>query len=525
MLNQSIYQLRSKANMTQEQFGNLFGVSRQSVQKWETGEATPDIEKLIKICKQFDVSLDSLVLDRDAREVNEIAGNTQIVPQYSKMQLWDFYTSNGGLERDFEQSIEEGLDIEAYRDVFKAVSLLPTGREKEQLADILFQVILNAKQRDDFNFTEPNDLNEIKALRKPYPLPTEYNKTELPQKIRGAWVGRICGCFLGKKAEGVKTKTFINFLKETNNFPMHRYLLSTDFTKEREEKYSFPTKPAFYADVISSIPSDDDTNYTVLAQILIEEHGRNFTPLDVANIWLENQNKNAYCTAERIAYCNFIKGYLPPDSASYKNPYREWIGAQIRGDYFGYINPGNPELAAEMAYRDACISHTKNGIYGEMFVAAMLAAAAVTNSMEQIVQAGMAQIPATCRLYKELEKVLADYHAGLDYMDIFAKINKDYKQYEGFVCHTIPNAMIIAAALLCGRGDYAKSICLAVQVGYDTDCNGATVGSVVGLAQGINAIPEYWKKPTHNTLQTTIFKVGNVNINEVAEKTLKHIKY
>lgn len=511
--------------MSQEQFANLFGVSRQSVQKWETGESTPDIEKLVKICKQFDVSLDSLVLDRDAREVNEIAGNTQIVPQYNKMQMWDFYTSNGGLSREFEQCVEEGLDIEAYRDVFKAVSMLPTSEEKEQLADILFHIILNTKQRSNFSFTEPNDLNEIKALRRPYPLPNVYNKTELPQKIKGAWVGRICGCFLGKKAEGVKTQTFIDFLKETNNFPMHRYLLSTDFTKEREEKYNFPTKQAYYADIIESIPSDDDTNYTVLAQILIEEHGRDFTPLDVANIWLENQNKNAYCTAERVAYCNFIKGYLPPDSASHKNPYREWIGAQIRGDYFGYINPGNPELAAEMAYRDACISHTKNGIYGEMFVAAMLAAAAVTNNMEQIVLAGMAQIPATSRLYKELEKVLADYRAGLDYMDIFAKINKDYKQYEGFACHTIPNAMIVAAALLCGRGDYAKSICLAVQVGYDTDCNGATVGSVVGLAQGINAIPEYWQQPTHNTLQTTIFKVGNVNINEVAEKTLKHIEY
>lgn len=522
MLNQTIYQLRSKANMTQEQFANLFRVSRQSVQKWEAGESTPDIEKLVKICKQFDVSLDALVLGRDARETETLPYSKQLKPQYQNMAPYETYA--GALEREQTQCLEEGLDIDAYAEVFKAVSILPAGEIKEQLGDTLFQVVLNAKQKNDYKFLEPNGLDEIKALRKPYPLPAEYNKTMLPQKIKGAWVGRICGCFLGKKAEGIATQKLLDFLKETGNFPMHRYLLSTDFTKEREEKYNFPTKQAFYADVIESIPADDDTNYTVLAQILIEECGRDFTPLDVANIWLTKQSKNAYFTAERFAYCNFIKGYLPPDSACHKNPYREWIGAQIRGDYFGYINPGNPELAAEMAYRDACISHTKNGIYGEMFVAAMLAAAAVTNNMEQIVLAGMAQIPATCRLYKELEKVLADYRAGLNYMDIFAKINKDYKQYEGFACHTIPNAMIVAAALLCGQGDYAKSICLAVQVGYDTDCNGATVGSVVGLARGINAIPEYWKKPTHNTLQTTIFGVGNVNINQVAEKTLQHIK-
>ena len=83
--------------------------------------------------------------------------------------------------------------------------------------------------------------------------------------------------------------------------------------------------------------------------------------------------------------------------------------------------------------------------------------------------------------------------------------------------------MIVAAALLYGNGDYGKSICMAVETGFDTDCNGATVGSILGMANGIKSIPEYWTKPINDTLHTTIFGVGTVKISDMAKKTLKHM--
>ena len=56
------------------------------------------------------------------------------------------------------------------------------------------------------------------------------------------------------------------------------------------------------------------------------------------------------------------------------NPYREWIGAQIRADICGYV-PRPPGAAAKLAFRDASLSHTANGIYGAMWSAALVAAA------------------------------------------------------------------------------------------------------------------------------------------------------
>ena len=170
----------------------------------------------------------------------------------------------------------------------------------------------------------------------------------LEKKVHGAWMGRVCGCMLGKTVEGIRTNELIPFLKESGNYPMHRYIYRSDVTAETCAKYKFAFAKRCYADEIDGMPVDDDTNYVVLAQEIIRKYGREFTPYDVSRAWMRYQPKDEYWTAERVAFCNFIKGYAPPESAVYQNPYREWIGAQIRGDYFGYINPGNPEKAAEM---------------------------------------------------------------------------------------------------------------------------------------------------------------------------------
>ena len=83
--------------------------------------------------------------------------------------------------------------------------------------------------------------------------------------------------------------------------------------------------------------------------------------------------------------------------------------------------------------------------------------------------------------------------------------------------------MIVTAALLYGNKDFGKSICIAVQTGFDTDCNGATVGSVVGMINGISKIGKKWTEPIGGVLDTSIFGVGKVNIEEMVDKTLKHL--
>ena len=154
----------------------------------------------------------------------------------------------------------------------------------------------------------------------------------------------------------------------------------------------------------------------------------------------------------------------------------------------------------------------------------MLAVAAVTNDIEAIILGGLAEIPYTSRLYEAVIEVMKDYKEGLSQQDCFAKIHTKYNEHdEHDWCHTISNALIVVAALLYGRSDYGKSICMSVVVGFDTDCNAATVGSILGMANGIDSIPEYWTKPINDRLYTDIFGVGAVKISDRIEMTLKHV--
>jgi hypothetical protein len=177
-----------------------------------------------------------------------------------------------------------------------------------------------------------------------------------------------------------------------------------------------------------------------------------------------------------------------------------------------------------MAWRDASISHVKNGIYGEMFASAMIAVAACTGNIEDIIYGGLAEIPYTSRLYEDVMSVIDAYKNGVSQKDCFDMIHQKYDEYTGHGwCHTISNAMIVAAALLYGKGDFGRSICMAVETGFDTDCNGATVGSVLGMANGIDSISDYWKAPINDKLHTSIFGVGTTKISERVKLTMEHI--
>ena len=440
------------------------------------------------------------------------------------LEQQDWITYAPHILTEWEACLAEGRDVEQYKQL--VIDIHNLQGNKEALAVEAGKLLLNAPIREDFHYVEPSDLEGIRAERQKNQPVFENNLSEAEwrDKLQGAWIGRIAGCLLGKPIEGIRYANLKDILQTTGNYPMTRYITSDQFTDELCERSAWPLRDGrCWADNVKGIePIDDDTNYPVLALRIMQNYGWNFRPADVLEAWMTYDPYLQVCTAERICYRNAAMGMLPPETATWRNPFREMVGARIRGDFFGFVTPGEPELAAELGWRDATISHVKNGIYGEMYVCAMIAAAAVCDDIETIIEAGLAQVPEHSRHYESMRQVISWYKSGVSAEEAIEKIHEIHREdlFSGW-CDTISNDMIVTMGLLYGEGDFGRSIGLAVQAAFDTDCNGATVGSIIGIRNGKKGIDPYWIAPWQERLHTAILDYSEVTVDTLVEKTLE----
>ncbi|TQM29836.1 ADP-ribosylglycohydrolase family protein [Nocardia bhagyanarayanae] len=348
---------------------------------------------------------------------------------------------------------------------------------------------------------------------------------ELFDRVYGGWLGRCVGCALGKPLENgfVWTREHIRtYLERAGAYPLTDYVPALLPPSPR-----FPLNPTWPVSArgrIDGAPRDDDIDYTVLGLHLLESRGLNFTADDVAKLWLERIPFLQTYTAERVAYRNLVDGLHPPRTAEVRNPYREWIGAMIRADIFGYVSPGDPERAAGLAAREAAVSHTGNGVFAAMWAAALVAAAFTgqdsvrgTSAVTSALVAAQNVLPPRSRLAIALAEVHADFERGLSWEEAVDDIDARHGGYNWV--HAIPNACRVAAGLLWGGGDFTRTIASTVQSGADTDSNGATAGSVAGILVGAKGIPGHWIEPVHDMLHSAVMGYDGVRISELARRT------
>ncbi len=265
--------------------------------------------------------------------------------------------------------------------------------------------------------------------------------------------------------------------------------------------------------------ADDDTSWTMIGLLSLEKYGPDLSAKQIAKSWMEfsGQGSADSLLAELLVLHRLRSGIEPPESGNH--PIGEAIGGQMRGEIWGLVAPGRPDLAAEYARRDAMVSHRDNGIYGEQFIAAMMAAAFYEKSVPKLIQIGLAHVPAGSK-YAEVIRLAVDLHAKYpDFHDALKVLKSRYEALS--YVDVFVDSGIVTLALLYGDGDFEKSILIAAACGNDTDCNAANVGALIGCINGAKALPAKWIDPIGDDFRCGVKGHEQWKISELAERICK----
>ena len=360
---------------------------------------------------------------------------------------------------------------------------------------------------------EPDDLDAIRALR---PAGTRRYWTELPEaeyrdRLEAAWLGRCAGNVLGSIVElwePDKMAAWAAYLGEP--FPPVDYWSEAE--RPFEFKYETSLREAFTPSKMDGVPTDDDLIYTQLGMLILEDYGIDFSVDDVGAAWV----KYLPVSPATPVLDNLKAGVPPMEAAEVDNPVQFWIVGDIRSDPWGYAAPGYPELAAEFAWRDATVSCRRNGIYGAMYVSAVISAAFALGDPMKAVEAGLSEIPADCVLAREVRWAL---DAADDINDYGAARAAAAERYAGMhLVHTINNIALTIWGLKIGGDDYTKVIGETVAMGMDNDCTAATAGSIFGAAYGVDAIPDHWTRNFNNKAHSFIIGTPEFAIDDMVNR-------
>ena len=433
------------------------------------------------------------------------------------------------LRHELIQSGAEGRDVAAVAGAWVAAggtTAVPAGGVSETAAGPRLRGLANRLLEDlaalpAGSEADPEGLEAIIALwpGPPAVMPRPSSE-ELFDRAHGAWLGRAAGCLLGKPVEKIPRAGIRAILQSQGRWPLNDYFSGEGLAAEVGARWPWnrASRPTSLAEVIDGMPEDDDTNYTMLALALLEQHGRDFTTDDVARMWLAELPAGRVFTAERIAYRNLLEGLEAPATARVRNPFREWIGAQIRTDLYGWVSPGDPAAAAALAWRDARLSHTRNGIYGAMFTAALGAAAMASRDVDEVLAAGLSVVPARSRL-AEAVRLAIEIAAESDSERALDRLHQAFGDLHWV--HAVNNAALVALGLRAGAGDFTRSVCLTVMGGWDTDSNGATVGGVVGAMTGAARLPPRWSAPLRNRIASSLRGFDGAAFDDLARRTVE----
>jgi len=416
--------------------------------------------------------------------------------------LWDIRVPGSGARERIMAAAIASTELMGY-DVTEAEALLPLGikaMEEKNIPEV-FRItsrILRALNTASKVEGHPYWNYSVYDTAEKYFRAVEFPAYDAPalkaedfyQKIHAGWTAQICAAALGTAIEGYSTD---------------------NLRKVFGEIWGYVRKPNTY---------NDDITFELAFLEAFLKKGHAVDSADIADEWISLVPSG--WSAEEIALKNLKYGTYPPESGMITNPYREWIGAQMRGAICGMVAPGDPREAARLAYMDGVVSHVNNGVLGEIFNAVITSLSFVERDIRVICQMGMEMIPKDSEYYSVLRYAWEACKTCEEWERAWRLCEEKYKRYNWI--HAYPNAAAEVVAMYFSRNDFDTCMHISAMCGQDVDCNAAQIATPFGIIWGLDAISPKWTEPIGDELSTYMRRYEKTSVSCVSRRTVEAVK-
>lgn len=380
-------------------------------------------------------------------------------------------------------------------DVSAAEALLPEGLrlaaagQRDSLRALTAQLLANLHaspripNHPYWTFTHPAGWDAVAAAMDHPQLVTYPGASDqLEERILQGWIGQLAGGAFGTAIEGYHSRRIAEVYGEIRGYI---------------------TRPETV---------NDDVVYELVFLAVFEQLGRGLTSSRLALEWVRQIPFG--WSAEGVALENLKLGILPPESGSFRNPYHDWIGAQMRGMICGLLSPGNPFEAARLAHLDGVISHAANGVYGELYASALTALAFSIRDERALLAEASRYLPRGSEYASVLKEILAVVSSNQNPVQAWEILDRRFEEYNWI--HAYPNLAADVLALWYCQGDFGEAMRWLAHAGLDVDCNAGLVGTVLGIQHDV---PAEWADPIGDLLETYLKGKERLSIRALAKRT------
>src|SRR6218665_1866261 len=212
------------------------------------------------------------------------------------------------------------------------------------------------------------------------------------EKIHACWLGKAIGGTLGAPFEGLPG----------------------------------PHNLEFYEPVPKEVLPNDDLDLQVAwAHCLLAAKATSVTPALLADAWADHidfpMDEYGICLRNR-AY-----GLKGQSAGAFDNWFGESMGAPIRSELWACLAPGQPARAAILASADAVCDHSGDGVWAEIFLAALQSAAFTESKTDKLLDGALAFLPESCRVHRAVTDTRFLWSQSRDWQQVRRRIIQKYK--------------------------------------------------------------------------------------------------